>query len=176
MVPRTSTRGDRCVCCEVVHGVDGNSYGRTNASAATRTFSFPVVQFPNPNVAVTQCIAVILQLQWTFVGTGLIRWTFAVCGRPGEFYIVLHEHSIVQHGHPSRTKQFAAAKSRSVKNNVVSLPLRRRTRSIHQWRILPVDRRGLPIRISFVLVRVEHLNFVESHQEYAAVAALLDLS
>ena len=49
----------------------------------------------------------------------------------------------------------------------------RRTRSVDERRILAVDGGGLAVGVGFVLVGIEHLNFVESHQKNAAVAAIL---
>jgi hypothetical protein len=43
-------------------------------------------------------------------------------------------------------------------------------------RELRVYRRGLAIGIGFALVRVQHLDFVEAHQEHATVAAFLSLA
>ena len=75
-------------------------------------------------------------------------------------------------GDPRGTQQLAGRiKTRPVKDDVVTLPLPRRPRSIHQWRILPVDGSGLPIRIGSVLIGIQYLNFVQTHQEDAAVAA-----
>ena len=63
-----------------------------------------------------------------------------------------------------------------MEDDVVGLPLSRRTRRIHQRRILSVHRARLPIGISLVLVGIEHLDFVSAHQKHAAVAALLAFS
>jgi len=38
---------------------------------------------------------------------------------------------------------------------------------------LAIDGAGLAVRVGFTFVRVEHLNFVESHYKNAAVAAIL---
>src|SRR3954463_5812099 len=72
--------------------------------------------------------------------------------------------------------QLPIGKSRPVEDDVVGLPLSRRTRRIHQRRILSVHRARLPIGISLVLVGIEHLDFVSAHQKHAAVAALLAFS
>src|SRR3954469_20561415 len=72
--------------------------------------------------------------------------------------------------------QLPIGKSRPVKDDVVGLPLSRRTRRIHQRRVLYVHRARLPIGISFVLVGIEHLDFVGAHQKHPAVAALLAFS
>src|ERR1039457_7040412 len=72
--------------------------------------------------------------------------------------------------------QLAAGKSRAMKDDVVSLPLRRWARSVHLRRILPVHSGRLAVSVSLVLVRVEHLNLVEAQQKNAAVASLLALS
>ena len=60
------------------------------------------VQFPNPNIAKTQRISVILQLQRSLFRTWLVSRALAMSGRPGEFDIVLHQHAIVQQRNASR--------------------------------------------------------------------------
>ena len=38
---------------------------------------------------------------------------------------------------------------------------------------LSIHRRGLSVGVGFVLIRIQHLDFVEAHHEYAAIAASL---
>src|SRR6266568_2145048 len=97
-----------------------------------------------------------------------------VRGGAGEFDVILYEHAIVKNGFARGTRQLSGRiKTRAMKNDVVSLPLARRARSVHQRRILAIDRRGLPVGIRLALIGIEDLRFVESLQENAAVAAVL---
>src|SRR5882762_4226059 len=80
-------------------------------------------------------------------------------------------------GDASRPEELTGSvEARAVKDDVVDLPLARRSRSVHLRRKLPVNGRGLAIGISFTLIRVEHLHFVNAMQEDAAVAAILVLA
>ncbi len=63
-----------------------------------------------------------------------------------------------------------------MENNIVRLPLPRRPRSIHQRRILPIHRGSRPIRIGPVVVRIQHLDLVKTHQKHAAIPAILTLA
>ncbi len=63
-----------------------------------------------------------------------------------------------------------------MKNDVIALPLPRRPGGVHLRRELRVHRRGLAVGVGFALVRIQHLDFVEAHQEHAAVAAFLSLA
>lgn len=91
-----------------------------------------------------------------------------------DFHVVLHEDAILEDGDARRLKQFArCVEVRSVEDDVVSLPLARRARCVHERRILAIDGGGLAISVSFVLVRIEDLNFVNSHQEHTAIASFL---
>src|SRR3954469_10457349 len=94
-----------------------------------------------------------LRSMW-FVGRA-----YAVRGGPGEFHVVLYQHAVVQDRRSCRANQLAVArKARSVEDNVVSLPLSRRSRRIHQRWVLSVNRRRLPVGIGPVLIRIENLD------------------
>src|SRR6266536_1178628 len=70
-----------------------------------------------------------------------------------------------------------AIKSRRRPDDVVKLPLSGWTRSIHQRRVLVVNRRGRAIRIGLVFVRIQHLEFVTvQSKKNAAVAPALALA
>ena len=63
-----------------------------------------------------------------------------------------------------------------MKNDVVSLPLARRARRVHQRRVLAIDSRCLSIGVGLALVGVQDLRLIKPLQEDAAVAAILVLS
>src|SRR5204863_6997465 len=88
--------------------------------------------------------------------------------------VVLHQHAVVQYCHTPAPRGLADfVKVRGSEDNVVALPFARLARSVDQRRVLFVDRTGLPVEVGWVLVRIEHLDFVMAHQEDAAVAAAL---
>src|SRR5713101_4546007 len=98
-------------------------------------------------------------------------------GRAGQFNVVLHEHAVVQGGDASRPQEFSGGiEARPVKDDVVDLPLARRSRGVHLRGKLAVNRRGLAVGVSLTLVRVEHLHLVNTVQKDAAVAAILILA
>src|SRR5882762_8316979 len=97
--------------------------------------------------------------------------------RAGEFNVVLHEHAIVEGGDASGPQELSGSvEARAVKDDVVDLPLARRSRGVHLRRKLAVNGRGLAVGISFTLIRVEHLHLINTVQEDAAVAAILILA
>src|SRR5213078_3918506 len=60
-----------------------------------------------------------------------------------------------------------------MEDDVIRLPLAGRTGGVDERWILAVDRARLPVGIRVVLVGIEHLQLVDSHEKDAAVAALL---
>src|SRR5438309_3091244 len=122
-------------------------------------------------------MAVILEREWEFLRRRLVRRTRAVSRGAGKFDVVLHQHAIVKNGFARGPHQLSRRiKTRAVKNDVVSLPLARRTRRVHQRGILAIDRRGLAVGVRLALIGVEDLRLVESVQENPAVSAVLALA
>src|SRR6266849_9970871 len=100
-----------------------------------------------------------------------------MAGGSGQFNVVLHEHAIMKGGDASRPQEFTGSvEARPVKDDVVDLPLARRSRGVHLRRKLAVNGRGLAVGIGFTLIRVEHLHFVNTVQKNTAVAAILILA
>jgi hypothetical protein len=119
----------------------------------------------------------ILQAQRQFVWPCLVRRTRLMRRRPGQFHIVLNQHAVVKRRYSRRLQQFSCRiKSRPVKHNRVRLPLSRRTRRIHQRRILPIHRCRRSIRIRLALIRIQYLHLIQIHQEHPAVSAVLILA
>lgn len=93
------------------------------------------------------------------------------------FYIVLDEDAVVKDGDTSKMDEFSVLiEFGGMENDIVALPFARLTRSVDERRILAVNGRGLAIGISFIVVGIEDLNFVDAHQENATVAAILVLA
>jgi hypothetical protein len=121
-------------------------------------------QGADPDVAIANGIAVILQLQWGFVWTGNVGGDIADGGASVDFGVVLDEHAVVEDGYAGGFEDFAGRVDvGSVENDVVGLPLPRWARSIHERWILAVDGGSLTVGVGFVFVGIEHLNFVEPH-------------
>ena len=73
-----------------------------------------------------------------------------MAGGTGQLDIILHEHAVVERGDASWAEELAGrVKARAVENDVVGLPLRRRTRGVHQGRELAVDGGRLAVRVVY---------------------------
>ena len=81
----------------------------------------------------------------------------------------------MQDGDDERLLQLALFEARSLDNEVVSLPLARRTRGVHHWHVLTVHRARLTVGIGAIAVRVQHLEFVDPREEDAAIPPRLAL-
>jgi hypothetical protein len=108
---------------------------------------------------------------------GCVSFIFGhTIGRRGSFDlgVILNENAVVQHGHGAWFEESALfIEARGVEDDVVSLPLGRFPGGIDQRRMLFIDGAGLAVGISFILVGIEHLQFVAALQVDAAVAAPL---
>src|SRR5713226_709483 len=119
-------------------------------------------------------MVMILQRQRQFFWLRFIRRAFAVSRRAAQFHIVLHQCAIVKNGFASGAEQLASLiKTRPVKDDIVSLPLAGRARSVYQRWVLAIDCRSLAVRVSLALVGVQDLRLVETLQEDTAVSAVL---
>src|SRR5271169_3789720 len=80
----------------------------------------------NPDVAIANGVAVVLQGQRSFVWSGLVRRAFTMSGGAAKLDIVLDEDAIVKDGDACGTEQLArCVEARAVKDDVVGLPLPR---------------------------------------------------
>src|SRR6266446_8045829 len=80
-------------------------------------------------------------------------------------------------GDAGRAEEFAGGvESRTVKNDVVGLPLRGRTRGVDEGRELAVDGGSLAVGVGLAFVGIENLHFIQAVEKDAAVAAILILA
>ena len=71
-------------------------------------------------------------------------------GRTGKLDIVLDENAVMEDGDTGGAQQFAAGiETRAVEDDVVGLPLARRARGVHEWRILAVNGASLAVGVCF---------------------------
>ena len=96
-------------------------------------------------------------------------------GRPQQLLRVLDQHAVLERGDPRGLQQLARPGRSAAPRKTTSyaLPLAGRAASVHERRVLPVERARLAVRVGRALVRVEHLQLVDVHEEDAAVAAVL---
>src|SRR5579871_5342861 len=90
--------------------------------------------------------------------------------------MVVDDKAVVQHGHIRRADQGLSLEARAGPEDVVALPLARLAAGVDERRILPVDRGRGAVRIGEVIVTVQHLDLIASHQEHAAVTPSLALA
>src|SRR5438876_4525934 len=116
----------------------------------------------------------VLEGEGEFVWTRSVWRADVVAGGAGEFDVVLRQDAVVEDGDVRGASEFAGCvKARAMPDDVVGLPLAGCASSVHQRRILAIYRGDLAVGVSLAVVRIEHLNFVEAHEEDAAVAAVL---
>lgn len=116
----------------------------------------------------------ILQREGKGIGVRPVHRASRVDGPTGDHRVVLHQHSIEEHRHSRRDRDFAVlVEVRAMKHDVVGLPLPRGSGRIHERGRLAIHRPRHAVGVGDVLVNVEHLNLVVAHQEDAAVPAFL---
>ena len=119
----------------------------------------------------------VLKRKRQLVRARFVGRTDVMAGWAGGLNVVLREDAVVKDGDARRPSQFPrCVEARAVPDDVVGLPLAGCARSIHQRRILAVHGGGLPVRVRFAVVGIEHLDFVAPHQENAAVPSILIFS
>ncbi len=119
-------------------------------------------------------MVVILEGEGKFVRTCGVGRADVMAGGTGELDVVLREDAIVEDCDMRGSSEFAGrVKTRTVPDDVVRLPLAGGACGIDERGILAVHRGNLAVCVSFAVVGIEDLNFVEAHQEDTAVAAVL---
>src|SRR6266576_1883239 len=131
------------------------SYYKWTFGARQGKLLFSGLQFADPDVAVTDWMIVVLQRKGQFFWRCSVWWPNVMAGGTGQFDIVLNQHSVVKNCHMRCSGQLSGRiEPWAVPDDVISLPLTGSARGVHQWRILPVDRRGLAIGVGLALVGI----------------------
>src|SRR5262245_28141589 len=100
----------------------------------------------------------------------------AMAGLAVDFFIKLHQYSILEDGYPPGGKKLFAIELWRQKKDVECLPFAGRTGGVDQrWR-LAVNGSTSAIGINFFIERIEDLDFIKSHQEHAIIAAIVPRS
>src|SRR5690242_2642589 len=121
-----------------------------------------LLKLPDPDIPVSHQIGVILEDERHPIRVRRVWRAGLVRGWAGELDVILDENSVVQDRHVRLTcRRAAGVEMRAMEDHVVRLPLAWRPTRVHQWRVLPVDRRRDSVRVGRVVVRVEHLNFID---------------
>src|SRR5712692_8814358 len=118
----------------------------------------------DPNIPEADRVIVVLKRQRQLGRVSTVGRPLLVLGRTHEGDVVLNEDAVVQDCDERGLEQLAVfVKARPVEDDVVGLPLARRTAGVDQGRVLPVDRRGLPVRVGLTFVGIKDLNFIQAH-------------
>jgi hypothetical protein len=115
----------------------------------------------------------ILQNQRVLRRQGFVMGEFAVQRRPHGRLAIVQEDAVQEDGSVRGFRKLATCESRRLKNDVVAVPLSGRPDSVGQRRPLTVNRAGLSVGISGIVVRIQNLNLEFTHQKHTAVSAVL---
>src|ERR1017187_2361551 len=122
-------------------------------------------------------MAMVLELDRTTVGVGLVGSRLEPVGPAPEFFVILDENSVVDERDACPFRELAVlVKAGPAKGDIVGLPLARGARGVAKRRKLAVNGPGLAVGVGLGLVRVEDLQLKTAHQENAAVTAILALA
>ena len=133
-------------------------------------------QFPDPDFAVADGVVVVLQHQGLFE-MGLVFVDSRMGGVALYLHVVLHQHAIVQDRDRGGFLDIAfGIEPGSMIDDVVGLPLAGFASGIYEGGVFLVNRAGLAVVIGFVVVGIEHLEFVTALQKDTAVPSALALA
>ena len=83
----------------------------------------------------------------------------------------------MEEGHPRRLQELAGpVEPGAAEGDVIGLPFPGRARGVEEGGILAIDRPRLTVGVGVGLVGIQHLDLELTHQEDAAVAAVLALA
>src|SRR5688572_30283268 len=111
-----------------------------------------------PDVAEADGIAVVLEDERAFFGDTAEGGGGGGASTDGG--MVLHENAVVENGKATGDDFAIGGFFRGAKDDVVGLPFAGLAGGVHERGGVAVKCAGLSVRIGFVLIRVEHLDFV----------------
>src|SRR5450759_4009406 len=151
--------------------------GEEPPMASTSSLRVVALERTNPDVAIADRVAVILQRDRSRRVAGRVRKNGLVRRRAPERRGGVDRDAVVQDGDDrGRVERAARREARRGEGDVVGLPFPWRTRGIHERRKLAVHRGRLAVGIRNVVVAVEYLDLEHAEQEYTAVAAPLAIA
>src|ERR1043166_7494917 len=132
---------------------EGRKDGKLTEDRPATQFPSPVdapssLELPHPDIPVPHRMTVILQRERQPVGVRLVGGPLLVAGGAGERDVVLHQHAVMEDGHPRRAQELAlAVEAGPVEDDVVGLPLPRWPARVDERGILPVHRGRLAVGV-----------------------------
>jgi hypothetical protein len=145
---------------ETKNGTARPQAGRGRADPLATVCSLPdLFQLSNPNITIAHRTVVVLKSERKSLRRWRIGWPNVARVLPLDFDVVLNQNPVMEDCDRSApSKPPLRVKPRTVKNNVVGLPLAGLAGGVHQRRILSIHSRGFTVCISNIL---EYLDFVE---------------
>ena len=151
-------------------------YRKIKRWAAKENWAF-LFEFSYPDVSKADWIAVILKGKGKLIRMRFERGPFLVDCGTRQLGIIMHQDPVMEHDHPGGTDKVPLlVKVWPSKYDIVCLPLPRGTTGINQWRILAINGCGYAIGVGGVFVAIEHLDFIDIHEENTGVSAFLSIS
>src|SRR5258707_9841829 len=126
-----------------------------------------------PEVAETHGAAVASEGEGTFTHLLFVFRDNTMAGFTVNLFVEQHEDAVVEHGDTSGRGEFIAVEFWREEENVKGLPLAGWPRGIHQRRGLAVNGPASAIRVNFFIKRVEDLDFEQTHEHDAVIAAVV---
>ena len=122
----------------------------------------------------------ILHLEWAFVAVGLVFggcvWAIPAGATP-EFDVVVNDMAVVNDVEFGAADDLAlVVKFRAGEGDVVGLPLTGFAAGIDEWYGTTVEGAALAVGVCLIVVAVEHLDFVLTHEEDTAIASSLTIA
>ena len=151
-------------------GSSWSSRERFNGNGISARCCF--LELPNPDVAVANWIAVVLENQRAF---GCKAGEFGGGGRLAlHRNMVLNQDSVMENREGSWEDGFSVGRLLGcVKDDVVGLPFTRLARGVHQGGCVVVEGTRLAVEVGLVVVGVENLDFVAALEVNSTVAPAL---
>ncbi len=151
-------------------------YRKIKRWAAKENWAF-LFEFSYPDVSKADWIAVILKGKGKFIRMRFERGPFLVDCGTRQLGIIMHQDPVMEHDHPGGTDKVSLlVKVWPSKYDIVCLPLPGGTTGINQWRILAINGCGHAIGVGGVFVAIEHLDFIDIHEENTGISAFLSIS
>ncbi len=134
-------------------------------------------QLAQPDIAEANGITVKLQRDGAGFGMGFVVRGFGIAGGAVEFEVVEQQNSVLDQRNVCGPLDVAISlETGGVENDLVGIPFTGFAHGIGQRGRLFVDRARLAVEVGLILERVKNLNFIESQQVTATVAAALSFS
>src|SRR5438270_597336 len=115
----------------------------------------------------------ILKLQRTSFRKCLGPSAYHVSGTAFQPCVILYEDAVLENCHGTGVNFFSILPNGPPKHDVIYLKLTRWPQRVYHRRINTVNRTSHSIRVSRIVIIIEHLHLNQAHEEYSAIASSL---